>query len=224
MAEIVDIYRDFVKNLPSDVRMVAVSKTKPEEDILSLYREGQRLFGENKVQELVRKYESLPKDIEWHMVGHLQRNKVKYIAPFVSLIHAVDSMKLLHTIEKEGEKNNRILDCLLQIHIAEEETKFGFSEVEVMEVMKQEEIRQLKHVNIRGLMAMATFTDNFEQVRQEFRKLKTIFDRIKAQHGFDHTAFNELSIGMSNDYQIAIEEGATLIRIGSLIFGERNYH
>jgi len=224
MAEIVDLYRDFVKNLPTDVRLVAVSKTKPEEDILSLYREGQRLFGENKVQELVSKYEKLPKDIEWHMVGHLQRNKVKYIAPFVSLIHAVDSMKLLHTIEKEGEKNNRILDCLLQIHIADEETKFGFSEVEIMEVMKQEEIRQLEHVNIRGLMAMASFTDNSEKLRQEFRKLKTIFDKIKELHGFNHSGFNELSIGMSNDYRIAIEEGATLIRIGSLIFGERNYH
>lgn len=224
MAEIIDKYRDFIKNLPVQVRLVAVSKTKPKEDILSLYREGHRIFGENKVQELVLKYENLPKDIEWHMVGHLQRNKVKYIAPFVALIHAVDSIKLLNAIDREAEKNHRVLDCLLQVHIAKEETKFGFGEEEILDAVQQEEVKQLKHVNIRGLMAMATFTDNLEQVRQEFKKLKAIFEKIKALPDYDHSGFNELSIGMSNDYQVAIEEGATLIRIGSLIFGERNYH
>jgi pyridoxal phosphate enzyme (YggS family) len=224
MSEIVDKYRDFKRNLPEDVRLVAVSKTKPNKDILSLYDEGHRIFGENKVQELVTKAEELPKDIEWHMVGHLQRNKVKYIAPFVSLIHAVDSIKLLRAIEKEGEKNNRIIECLLQAHIAEEETKFGFSEKEILETIQEEEVRNFKHVKIKGLMAMATFTDNLEKVRKEFKKLKAIFEKIKTMPGYEGPDFNELSMGMSNDYKIAIEEGATLIRIGSIIFGERNYH
>lgn len=224
MSEIVDKYRDFQKNLSENVKLVAVSKTKPKEDILALYEEGHRIFGENKVQELASKYEELPKDIEWHMVGHLQRNKVKYIAPFVSLIHAVDSIKLLRTLDKEGEKNQRVLECLLQVHIADEETKFGFSEQEILETVQLEEIKNFKYVKIRGLMGMATFTDNLEKVRLEFKKLKAIFEKIKTMHGFDQADFNELSIGMSNDYQVAIEEGATIIRIGSLIFGARNYH
>ncbi|MGC9343280.1 MAG: YggS family pyridoxal phosphate-dependent enzyme [Bacteroidales bacterium] len=224
MSDIVDKYRDFQKNLPESVKLVAVSKTKPNEDILALYEEGHRIFGENKVQELASKFEELPKDIEWHMVGHLQRNKVKYIAPFVSLIHAVDSIKLLRTLDKEGEKNQRVLECLLQVHIADEETKFGFSEQEILETVQLEEIKNFKYVKIRGLMGMATFTDNLEKVRQEFKKLKAIFETIKTMYGFDQADFNELSIGMSNDYQVAIEEGATIIRIGSLIFGARNYH
>lgn len=223
MSETVNKYREFVKQIPENVRLVAVSKTKPPGDILRLYNEGHRVFGENKVQELVDKAGELPGDIEWHMVGHLQRNKVKYIAPFVSLIHAVDSMKLLRTLEKEGEKNERVLDCLLQVHIAEEDTKFGFSEDEIMETVKLDETRQFQFVKIRGLMGMATFTDNLEHVRQEFRKLKTIFEKIKTMPGLDRPDFNELSMGMSNDYEVAMDEGATLIRIGSLIFGERNY-
>ena len=212
-------YFEFKKNIANDVILVAVSKTKPEQDILDLYEEGQRIFGENKVQDLAKKAENLPKDIEWHMIGHLQTNKVKFIAPFVSLIHGVDSLKLLKSINKEAKKNNRIINCLLQVHIASEETKFGLGEDELSGFIEDLEKEELNNVKITGLMGMSTFTDNFQQVREEFRKLKLIFEELKKTN----PEFKDLSMGMSNDYSIAIEEGATMIRIGSLIFGERNY-
>ncbi len=212
-------YLEFKKNITNDVILVAVSKTKPEQDILDLYKEGQRIFGENKVQDLAKKAENLPKDIEWHMIGHLQTNKVKFIAPFVSLIHGVDSLKLLKAINKEAEKNNRIINCLIQVHIASEETKFGLGENELSGFIEDLAKEELNNVKITGLMGMSTFTDNFQQVREEFRKLKLIFEDLK----MNNPEFRDLSMGMSNDYSIAIEEGATMIRIGSLIFGERNY-
>ncbi|MFW5657254.1 MAG: YggS family pyridoxal phosphate-dependent enzyme [Bacteroidota bacterium] len=209
--------------LPDSVKLVAVSKTKPEEDILEAYQTGHRFFGENKVQELAKKAEQLPDDIEWHMIGHLQSNKVKYIAPFVSLIHAVDSFKLLKTIDKEAKKNNRIIPCLLQIHIATEESKFGLSEVECNEMLKSEEYQELKNVAIHGLMGMATYTDDLDQIRKEFSYLASLFARIKSEYFTEKSSFTELSMGMSNDYLIAVEEGSTMVRIGSSIFGERNY-
>lgn len=216
-------YLEFRKQLTSEVKLVAVSKTKSEEEILKLYDEGQRIFGENKVQELVRKAENLPEDIEWHMIGHLQSNKVKYIAPFVNLIHAVDSLKLLRTINKEAVRNNRKINCLIQVHIAQEETKFGLSEEELLVFLDELKKDEFASVIISGLMGMATFTDNFMQVKEEFRNLKLIFEEIKVQYFKDDPHFKELSMGMSDDYLIAIEEGATMIRIGSLIFGIRNY-
>jgi pyridoxal phosphate enzyme (YggS family) len=213
-----------IKNqIPEDVTLVAVSKTKPYDVILEAYRTGHRIFGENKVQELVDKHEHLPKDIEWHFIGHLQTNKVKYLVPFIHLIHGIDSMKLLSVVNKEGAKLNRIIDCLLQIRIAREETKFGLSEAEAEEILKDAEFREFKNVRIKGLMGMATYTDDMELVRTEFRKLSTIFNTLSMNYFAGDTEFNELSMGMSHDYAIAIEEGATLIRIGSSIFGERNY-
>ena len=204
-------------------RLVAVSKTKPASLIEKAYNEGLRIFGENKVQELVEKHEILPKDIEWHMIGHLQRNKVKYIAPFVSLIHSVDSFRLLKEIDKQAEKNNRTIDCLLQIHIAEEDTKFGFSEDELLEAINSEEFKQLHHIRVIGLMGMATFTEDKDQIAREFRHLKGIFDRIAELKATPQVEMKELSMGMSGDYEIALQEGSTLIRVGSAIFGERNY-
>lgn len=217
-----DKYLEFIQQLPGNVKLVAVSKTKPEEEILEVYQAGQRLFGENKVQEMIPKYESLPKDIEWHLIGHLQTNKVKYIAPFVGMIHSVDSMKLLKTIDKESKKNNRVIPCLFQFHIAEEETKFGLSLNEVKEILESEIFSQLNHVEIRGVMGMATFTDDVEKVKREFRHLKQIFDHLKEVYFSDNSKFTEISMGMSDDYQIAIEEGSTMIRVGSAIFGSRN--
>ena len=207
-------------SIPEHVTLVAVSKTKPNAAILEAYQTGQRVFGENKIQELTEKYESLPKDIEWHMIGHLQSNKVKYIAPFVSLIHGVDSFKLLEEINKRAAQNERVINCLLQIHIAEEDTKFGFNEKEVMELLQSEAFQQLKNIKIVGLMGMATFTDNEQQIRKEFRSLKNLFDKFQIYY----LQFQILSMGMSGDYQIAIEEGSNMIRVGSSIFGERNYH
>jgi len=207
-------------SIPEHVTLVAVSKTKPNEAILEAYNSGQRIFGENKVQELTQKFEDLPKDIEWHMIGHLQTNKVKYIAPFVSLIHGVDSFKLLKEINKRAKQNDRVINCLLQIHIAEEQSKFGFNEKEVIELLKSEEYQQLENVNIIGLMGMATFTENVSQVRSEFNSLKQLYSKLKTQH----STLNTLSMGMSGDYKIAIEKGSTMIRVGSSIFGERNYH
>ncbi len=204
--------------------LVAVSKTKPNEDLLEAYEAGQRIFGENKVQELTSKYESLPKDIEWHMIGHLQSNKVKYIAPFVSLIHGVDSIKLLKTIDKEGRKNDRKIPCLIQMHIAEEETKFGFTEQEIKELLTPELLAELEFVDIKGVMGMATFTNDEDQIRKEFAGLKTTFDRLSEDVFSDNPAFREISMGMSGDYNIAIEEGSTMVRVGSFIFGARNYH
>ncbi len=207
-------------SIPKYVTLVAVSKTKPHAAILEAYQTGQRIFGENKVQELTEKYESLPKDIEWHMIGHLQSNKVKYIAPFVSLIHGVDSFKLLKEINKRAAQNERVINCLLQIHIAEEDTKFGFDEKEVIELIKSEAFQDLKNIKVVGLMGMATFTDNENQIRKEFKSLKKLFDKLSTLY----FQLSTLSMGMSGDYQIAIEEGSTMIRVGSSIFGERNYH
>ncbi|MDT8411178.1 MAG: YggS family pyridoxal phosphate-dependent enzyme [Vicingaceae bacterium] len=207
-------------SIPEHVTLVAVSKTKSNEAILEAYQTGQRIFGENKVQELTEKYESLPKDIEWHMIGHLQSNKVKYITPFVSLIHGVDSFKLLKEINKRAAQNERVINCLLQIHIAEEDTKFGFDEKEVIELIKSEAFQHLKNIKVVGLMGMATFTDDKNQIRKEFKTLKNLFDKFQ----ISNHQFQILSIGMSGDYQIAIEEGSTMIRVGSSIFGERNYN
>ncbi|MCB2195815.1 MAG: YggS family pyridoxal phosphate-dependent enzyme [Bacteroidetes bacterium] len=214
----------FLNNeIPSNVKLIAVSKTKPVETILEAYQSGHRVYGENKVQELVTKYEQLPKDIEWHMIGHMQSNKVKYIAPFVSLIHGVDTFKLLKVINKEGRKNNRKLDCLLQFHIAKEETKFGLDMDEAIEFLKSDVFKNLEHVNICGVMGMATFTENEATIRAEFKELVHIFNELKKTFFSDNEDFKEISMGMSNDYKIAIEEGATMVRIGSILFGARNY-
>ncbi len=214
-----DYLLDIKNTLPEHVTLVAVSKTKPDEDVLEAYAAGQRIFGENKVQEMVGKWERLPKDIKWHMIGHLQRNKVKYMAEFVDLVHGVDSFRLLTEINKRAEQNNRIIDCLLQIHIAEEDTKFGLDKEELEAILKSDEYHQLKNINVVGLMGMATFTDDKTQVRREFKQLKSIFDASKIYN----PQMSVLSMGMSGDYQMAIEEGSTMVRIGSSIFGKRNY-
>ena len=210
-------------DVPSQVCLVAVSKTKPDEAIMEAYRAGHRDFGENKVQDLSGKQERLPADIRWHMIGHLQSNKVKYVAPFVHLLHGVDSLKLLGVINREAEKNERVIDCLLQVRIALEETKFGLPEEELTHLIQSREFAAMDHVRIRGLMGMATYTENSNQIREEFRQLKRIFDRLKASQFKNHESFDQLSCGMSGDYQLAIEEGSNLVRIGSLIFGPRNY-
>jgi len=209
--------------LPEDVKLVAVSKTKPTEQILEAYRSGHKIFAENKVQELVSKFEILPKDIEWHMVGHLQTNKVKFIAPFVSFIHAVDSLKLLKAINKEALKNNRIIPCLLQVKIAREQSKFGLNESELNHLLGSEDIKNFNNIRILGLMGMASYTNDKDIVRNEFKKLVSIFKSIRQNYFLDKPYFKELSMGMSTDYKIAVEEGSTMIRIGSLIFGERVY-
>ena len=211
------------KQIPPHVELVCVSKFHPEKAIMEAYTVGERSFGESKVQELCRKQESLPKDIRWHFIGHLQSNKVKYIVDFVSLIHGVDSLKLLSEIDKQAAKINRVVDCLLQVHIAEEDTKFGFSPKELMEMLFSGKWAELKHVRIRGLMGMATFTANEMQIRSEMKNLKVLFDRVKLDFFEHEESFSKLSMGMSEDYQIAIEEGSSIIRIGSLIFGEREY-
>ncbi len=204
-------------------RLIAVSKTKPASAIEAAYQAGQRAFGENKVQELVDKYEQLPKDIEWHMIGHLQRNKVKYIAPFVHLIHGVDTIKLLREINKEGVKNNRVIPCLVQVHIALEETKFGFSQLEILDMLNSGVLDEFKNISIVGLMGMATNTTDEKQIATEFAGLQAFFEQIKSE--IKHPALNlsEISMGMSGDYQIAIQNGSTMVRLGSTIFGERNY-
>jgi pyridoxal phosphate enzyme (YggS family) len=209
------------QTLPASVQLIAVSKTKPNEDLIQAYQAGQRVFGENKVQEMADKFESLPKDIQWHLIGHLQTNKVKYIAPFVSLIHAVDSLKLLKEIDKEGKKNNRVIDCLLQFFIASEETKFGLSFEEATEILESKEFIEMENVRIVGLMGMASYVDDEEQIRDEFRTLYNYFQVIKSHHFKFNPDFKELSMGMSGDYAIAIEEGSTMVRIGSSIFGGR---
>lgn len=200
-------------NISPDITLVAVSKTKPVNDLLDAYHAGQRDFGENKIQEMASKWEQLPKDIHWHMIGHVQTNKVKYMTPFVHTIHAVDSLKLLKEIQKQAHKNDRVIECLIQIRIAEEETKFGLPESELDELL--EVAKNFSNVNIKGLMGMATFTTNNDQIRNEFKQLAACFKR--------HSDFETLSMGMSGDFPIAIEEGATMIRVGSKIFGERNY-
>ncbi len=221
IAEKVNRFRD---ELPEGVKLVAITKTKPVEDIMEAYRAGHKIFGENKVQELVDKYEELPEDIEWHMVGHLQSNKVKYIAPFVHLIHGVDRAKLFNVIEKEGRKNNRVIDILMQFHIATEETKFGFDLQEAKELLKSEAYKKYEFLRVKGVMGMATFTDDMEQVRTEFRELVKIFNELKGKYFSEDPGFKEISMGMSNDYHVALEEGTTMVRIGSLIFGKRNIH
>lgn len=213
-----------VKNrIPADVKLVAVSKTKPIEEILEVYQSGVHDFAENKVQELIGKYEILPKDIRWHFIGHLQTNKVKYIAPIIHLIQSVDSLKLLKEINKEAIKCKRIIDCLLQVHIAREETKFGFSEQELLDTLHSKEFTDLRNIRICGLMGMATYTSDIEIIKNEFQLLKTLFDQIKISTVNCAFDFKELSIGMSSDFEIAISCGSTMIRVGSLIFGERFY-
>lgn len=204
-------------------RLVAVSKTKPNELILKAYDTGFKDFGENKTQDLVSKYEELPKDIRWHMIGHLQRNKVKYIAAFVHLIHAVDSFKLLKEINKQGAKINRTIPCLLQVHIGKESTKFGLDEEGLFALVDSPELGEMHNIKIKGLMGMATNTDDKGQIREEFRYLKSLFNRIKDQYQNPVIDMQELSMGMSGDYEIAVEEGSTIIRVGSAIFGQRNY-
>jgi PLP dependent protein len=218
-------YFSIKKELGSNVTLVAVSKTKPVEDILELYNLGQRDFGENYVQELVGKYEQLPKDIRWHFIGHLQSNKVKYIAPFVHLIHAVDSLSLLKEINKQALKNKRIINCLLQVYIAKEETKFGLDENELQLIITQikNELHEFKNIRVIGLMGMASFSDDKDLVKNEFRNLKILFD-ANAQLSTPNHQLQTLSMGMSSDYKIAVEEGSNMVRIGSLLFGERNYN
>ena len=206
---------------PVNVKLIAVSKTKTAEDIQQAYDAGQRLFGENTVQELVDKQEHLPKDIQWHLIGHLQSNKVKYIAPFISLIQAVDSLKLLQEINKQAEKNKRVIDCLLQIYIADEETKFGLGFDEAIELLRSDEYTALKNIRICGLMGIATNTDNEKQIKEEYYELKMFFDGIKASFFRKEASFSILSMGMSGDYKLAIEQGSNMIRVGSTIFGGR---
>lgn len=215
-----------VKNsfINPDCQLVSVSKTKPVELLMEAYNAGMRDFGENKVQEIQEKQPQMPSDVRWHMIGHLQRNKVKYIAEFVHLIHGVDSFRLLREIEKQGKKVNRKIPVLLQIHIAEEESKFGFDREELFEMLENEDFKKFQHVHILGLMGMATFTENSDQVRKEFRSLKSLFDELRGKALPDFVEMQELSMGMSGDYQIAQEEGSTMVRIGSAIFGSRNTH
>lgn len=203
------------------VQLVAVSKTKTTEEIMEAYAAGQRVFGENLAQELTAKAEELPKDIEWHMLGHLQRNKVKYIAPFIRLIHSVDSLKLLKEIEKQASKHDRVIDCLLQVYIADEDTKFGLDHIELIELLNNEEFQALTQVRIRGLMGIATNSPSEKVIKEEFYELKTLFDGIKQSYFKDKSYFDTLSMGMSADYKIAIEQGSTMVRLGSTIFGVR---
>ncbi len=212
------------EGIPEHVELVAVSKTKPNDQILEAYNAGHRVFGENKVQELAKKAEELPKDIEWHFIGHLQSNKVKYIAPFVSLLHGVDSLKLLKVIDKEGSKNNKIISCLLQFHIADEDSKFGLDITEAFELLENEDFKDLDSIKIVGVMGMATYTEDESQIRKEFRNLKEIFTTLKNKYFPNDESFEEISMGMSGDYQLAIEEGSTMVRVGSSIFGKRVYH
>jgi PLP dependent protein len=207
--------------IPSSVKLIAISKTKSVEQIMEAYRAGQRVFGENKVQELLPKYELLPKDIEWHLVGHLQTNKVKYIASLIDLIHSIDSLSLLREVDKQGRKINKVVKCLLQVYIAKEETKFGMDEKELLEMLSSPGFLACENVEVVGLMGMATYTDNEAQIRKEFRSLFQLFNKLKSSVFIDKPSFKEISMGMSSDYKIAIEEGSTMVRVGSKIFGER---
>tara|TARA_R110000868_G_scaffold411327_4_gene703154 strand:+ start:456 stop:1124 length:669 start_codon:yes stop_codon:yes gene_type:complete len=208
--------------LPKHVTLVAVSKTKPVSDLMEAYTAGQRVFGENKIQEMAEKHENMPKDIEWHMIGHVQRNKVKYMAPFVSLIHGVDSFKLLKEINKQAKKHDRIIDCLLQIKIAEEDSKFGMAIKDASELIQSKNFSELKHIRITGVMGMATFTDDQNQIKKEFNLLKSTFEELKKLNT-ENCKLQTISMGMSDDYELAIECGSTMIRVGSRIFGSRNY-
>jgi len=217
---------DNIKSLKNEtsiikVTLIAVSKTKSNDEIMEAYNAGQRLFGENMVQELTDKYEQLPKDIQWHLIGHLQSNKVKYIAPFITMIQSVDSLKLLQEIDKHAQKNNRVIDCLLQVYIADEETKYGLGFDEIIELLRSDEFAALKHIRIRGMMGIATNTDNEKQIKDEFYELKTFFDGIKQSYFRKESNFDTLSMGMSSDYKAAIEQGSNMVRLGSTIFGER---
>lgn len=215
--------KEVLTSLPAQVKLVAVSKFHPNESIEQAYRAGQRIFGESKVQELTGKYETLPKDIEWHFIGHLQTNKVKYIAPYIAMIHAVDSYKLLAEIDKQAAKNGRVIPCLLEIHIAQEESKYGFTFQECREMLEAGEWKNLTHICIAGLMGMATFTEDETEIKREFDSLKQFFNEIKQNYFADRDTFRETSMGMSHDYPLAIEAGSTLVRVGSKIFGERIY-
>ena len=216
--------KNITSSLPTTTRLIAVSKTKPIEDIQEAYNAGQRVFGENKALEMRDKHEALPKDIEWHFIGHLQTNKIKYIIPYVSLIHSIDSLNLLKEVNKEATKKGRKVDCLLQFHIAQEDTKFGLSYEEAEQLLSSTEYKQMENIRIVGVMGMATFTDNNTQVSAEFGSLRTIFDRLKKEYFSAEESFCELSMGMSDDYHLAIEQGSTLVRVGSAIFGKRNYN
>lgn len=220
MTEVQENITNLKKQIPAGVKLVAVSKFKPKELLLEAYEIGFRAFGENYVQELVDKYEALPKDIEWHFIGHLQTNKVKYIAPFVHLIHSVDSFKLLKEIDKQAAKNERVIECLIQIYIAKEDSKTGMDKAEYLEMLESDEFNSLKNVKVNGLMGMSTFTDNMELVREEFRSLKELFEESKTIQA-DNFSLEEISMGMSGDWQLAVEEGSTMIRVGSSIFGSR---
>ncbi|MGY3795423.1 YggS family pyridoxal phosphate-dependent enzyme [uncultured Aquimarina sp.] len=219
MNSIAENLKHIENTLPSGVTLVAVSKTKPIPNLMEAYNAGQRIFGENKIQEMTQKWEEMPKDILWHMIGHVQTNKVKYMAPYVDTIHAVDSLKLLKEINKQALKHNRKINCLLQIKIAEEESKFGLSENDAIDLLKSEEVQKLRNVKIKGLMGMATFTDDSNQIKNEFDKIQVLFKQLKTTF----TEFDTLSIGMSGDYKIAMDCGSTMVRIGSSIFGARNY-
>lgn len=223
MNSIKENYLRIKETIPSDVKLVAVSKFNPADSIRQVYDCGQRIFGESKVQELTEKYNLLPQDIEWHFIGHLQTNKVKYITPFISLIHSVDSAKLFNEINKAAEKDNRVIDVLIQIHVAQENTKYGFSPEEALSFIKRVLNEDYSFIKIRGIMGMATFTDDEDIVRSEFRILKSLFDEMKNSYFTENKDFDTLSFGMSDDYKIAIEEGSNMVRIGSSIFGERMY-
>ena len=210
--------------IPSNVTLIAVSKTKPVSDLQEAYDAGQRIFGENKALEMRDKHQQLPDDIQWHFIGHLQTNKIKYIASFVTLIHSIDSVALLEAVNKEAAKNNRVIDCLLQFHIAQEDTKFGLDIDEAKSMLESDGFKNLKNIRIVGVMGMATFTDDASQIRNEFKALKNTFDFLKVNYFMNDDAFKEISMGMSDDYPIAIEEGATMVRVGSKIFGARNYN
>jgi hypothetical protein len=221
MSDIASNIISLKKSLPASVKLVAVSKTRPVSDILEAYNAGHKCFGENRVQEIVTKMDHLPGDLEWHLIGHLQSNKVRSIVPFISLIHSVDSMKLLSVINSEALRINRVIDVLLQVHIAREETKFGFSRSEIEDMLDSSEFKDLKFIRICGLMGMATFTSDNDQVRHEFRSLNTLFCDLQKRYFNSAEQFREISMGMSGDYNIAVEEGSTIVRVGSLIFGER---
>jgi pyridoxal phosphate enzyme (YggS family) len=215
-------YKEIAQELNiKNVTLVAVSKTKPNAAIQEMYDEGQRIFGENRVQELTQKHEDLPKDIQWHLIGHLQTNKVKYVASFVQMIHSVESLKLLAEINKQAKRNNRVIDCLLQMRIAQEETKFGMTTEMVTDLLNSDTYKGYENIRILGVMGMATFTDNKNQVETEFKTLKSIFHNLKENHFSENSNFKEISMGMSGDYKLAIEAGSTMVRIGSLLFGSR---
>jgi PLP dependent protein len=221
LATIAENIRTLKRQIPGSVKIVAVSKTRSVDDILEVYNSGHRIFGENRVRELLGKKDKLPSDIEWHLVGHLQSNKVKYIVPFVNMIQSIDSHRLLSVVSREADRCGRVMPCLLQIHIAEEETKFGFSMDELREIINNRGFNDLKNIRICGVMGMATFTDNQETIRREFKLLADYFRELKHNYFAESKDFNDISMGMSGDFKLAIEEGSTIIRIGTLIFGER---